>query len=484
MKEYMGKDFLLQTETAKHLYHDYAENLPIIDYHCHIPPKEIYEDRKYENISQVWLGGHMHREDGSDYYYGDHYKWRLMRANGVPEEYITGDAPDRERFQKFCETLEKTIGNPMNHWCQLELKKYFGYTKPICGKNAQEIWDLTCAKLQKDPVCTCRGLINASNVKFIGTTDDPADSLEWHAKLKKDPTIKQIIAPSFRPDACLHIEKPDFTDYIPKLAKSADMEIVSAQDVLTALSKRLDFFVEMGCRAADHGVETVEHSQAYNKPNRIEAIFRKAMAQEEITAADLCDWQSWLLYELGVLYAKKDVVMQIHYNVIRNTNTKYFNKIGADTGFDAMEKHNSIEGIRGLLDDLTLADSCPKVILYSLNPDDLDPLAVIAGGFQQDSSVPSRIQLGAPWWFGDTKDGMERQLHTLARLGVLGNFVGMLTDSRSFLSYTRHEYFRRILCNTIGNWVENGEFEDDEEILKTIVEGICYYNAAAYFNIQ
>ncbi len=479
----MGLDFLLETETAKHLYHAYAENLPIIDYHCHLPPKDIYENTRFSNLAQVWLGGHQKNADGSDYYYGDHYKWRLMRANGVPEAYITGDQPDRDRFQYFCETLEKTIGNPMNHWCQLELHKYFGIDDVICGSNAQKIWDRANDQLHNDPRCTCRGMIEASNVRFIGTTDDPADSLEWHQKIREDGSFAPIVAPSFRPDQALNIQKPAFAGYMKKLGAAAKMEINSAADVENALENRLDFFVSLGCRASDHGVEAVMHTASWDNEKRADEVFRRAMAGEAISDQDRDDWQSWLLYQLACMYSARDVVMQLHYNALRNTNEKYFHMLGADTGFDAMGAHDCIAGIQGLLSDLTAADQCPKVILYSLNPEDYDALAVIAGCFQQDARVASRIQLGAAWWFADTKDGMERQLHAWGRLGVLGNFVGMLTDSRSFLSYTRHEYFRRILCNTIGSWVENGEFPNDDALLKPIVEGICCYNAEKYFHI-
>jgi glucuronate isomerase len=482
MKEYMGKDFLLQSETAKHLFHDYAENLPIIDYHCHIPPREIYENRRFENIAQVWLGGHQKNADGSDYYFGDHYKWRLMRANGVPEEYITGDKPDRERFQKFAETLEMTIGNPMNHWCQLELKKYFGITTPLTGKTAEAIWNKANDMLQNDPNCTVRGLIDQSNVAFIGTTDDPIDSLEWHQKLKEDSSIKYIVAPSFRPDKALNVHLDGFADYMKKLAEVSGVDVHDADSTLAALEKRLLFFKQMGCRASDHGIEAIPHTGADNA--RASVAFEKAMKGEAVSDAERDDWQSYLMMGLGRMYAANDVVMQIHYNAIRNTNEKYFRKFGPDTGFDAMDAHNCVHGLQGLLSDLTLNGGQPKVILYSLNPSDMDMLATLAGCFQADSDVPTRTQLGAAWWFVDTKDGMERHLRILGRLGVLGNFVGMLTDSRSFLSYTRHEYFRRILCNTLATWVENGEFQNDDEILKKIVEGICYYNAEEYFSLK
>lgn len=476
----MGKDFLLQSDTARHLYHDWAADLPIIDYHCHIPPQEIYENRRFDNLAQVWLGGHQKRADGSDYYFGDHYKWRLMRANGVPEEYVTGDAPDRLRFQKFAETLEKTIGNPMNHWCQLELRKYFGIEKPLTADTAEEIWNIANEHLRSDPMCTVRGLIEQSNAAFIGTTDDPADDLQWHQKIREDSSIHYTVAPSFRPDLALNI-KPGFQAYMEKLSEVSGIRITDADTCLQALEKRLVYFRQMGCRASDHGVEAVVFTNSDNRKASI--AFAKAMKGEEVSQAERDDWQSYLMMRLAELYAKYDIVMQIHYNAIRNTNEKYYRMLGADTGFDAMDAHNCVHGIQQLLSRVTLDDACPRMILYSLNPNDLDMLAVLANSFQADSDVASRIQLGAAWWFVDTKDGMEKQLHTLARLGVLGDFVGMLTDSRSFLSYTRHEYFRRILCNVIGTWVENGEFQDDEKLLKNIVQGICYGNAKKFFSL-
>lgn len=481
MKEFMGKEFLLESPLASHLYHDYAENMPIVDYHCHISPEEIYKDRKFENITQVWLGGHIKNKDGSDSYFGDHYKWRLMRANGVSEEYITGDKADKERFFKFCETLEKTIGNPMNHWCQLELKKYFDIDLPICLKNAEEIWNIANDKLQNDPNCTVRGLINSSNVEFVGTTDDPIDSLEWHKLIKEDPTIKVKICPSFRPDKALKIEESGFKQYINKLSEVSGVQIIDADSCLKALENRLDYFVSLGCKASDHGLSAIVYTNSTNKEASI--AFNKAMNNQSITDQEKNDWVSYLLTNLGEMYYDKDVVMQYHYNVIRNTNKLMFNKVGVDTGFDAMDGINCISGIENQLSKMTEDGKCPKTILYSLNPSDMDMVAVIANCFQQDSDVPSRIQLGAAWWFNDTRDGMVRHLQTLGRLGVLGNFVGMLTDSRSFLSYTRHDYFRRILCNTIANWVNNGEFPNNDELLKPIIEGISYYNAKKYFSL-
>lgn len=481
MKEFMGKDFLLENETAKHLYHDFAENMPIVDYHCHIPQREIYENRRFENIAQVWLGGHMVDANGKDYYFGDHYKWRLMRACGVAEEYITGDKPDEERFQKFAESLEKAIGNPMVHWCQLELKKYFGYEKMLNSKTWKEVWDLCNDKLQNDDGLTVRGLIDQSNVAFIGTTDDPIDDLHYHDLLQHDRTITYRVAPSFRPDKAYNIHLNGFKQYIEQLGSVAEVEIKTAADVAAALEKRVEFFVSLGCKASDHGVAYIPEAKLdYTAANE---AFQKVMNGEEITLSQQESYQYWLICQLGKMYYKNDVVMQIHYNALRNTNTKYFNKLGPDTGLDMMDSLDSTHGIVNLLNQLMMEDSLPKTILYSLNSKDFDMLATLAGCFQQDSPVASRVQVGSAWWFLDTRDGMEQQLKTFARIGTLGNFIGMLTDSRSFLSYTRHEYFRRILCNIIGKWVENGEFPNDDDLLRPIVEGICFNNAAKYFSM-
>ena len=481
MKAFMDKDFLLETDTARHLYHDYAAKLPIVDYHCHIPPQEIYEDRRFENIAQVWLGGHQVDANGRDIYFGDHYKWRVMRSNGVPEEYITGDKPDRERFQKFAEALETAIGNPMYHWCHLELKTYFGYEGVLNGETAEEVWNLCNDKLQHDPKMTVRGLVEQSNVAFIGTTDDPIDSLEWHKKIKEDASIKFTVAPSFRPDKALNILKPGFAAYIHALEKCVGRDFACADCVLSALDERLQYFVSMGCRASDHGLDYVPNCKA--NADQATAAFKKAMAGEALSVAEGEAYQMYLLTALGKLYRKYDVVMQIHYSCLRNVNAPMFARLGADTGFDMIAISDGSKGISSLLSDLTADGGCPKTILYSLNPAEFDMLGSLIGCFQNDE-VPGAIQLGSAWWFCDTKDGMENQMKTLARLGLLGNFVGMLTDSRSFLSYTRHEYFRRILCNLVGSWVENGEYPNDERTLKAVVEGVSYKNAERYFGLK
>ena len=477
MKAFMDKEFMLQSPTAQHLYHAYAEDMPICDYHCPIPPREIYENRRFDNIAQVWLGGRT--PDGS--YFGAHYKWRVMRSNGVPEEYITGDKPDRERFQKFAEALPMAIGNPMYHWTNLELHTFFGYDGVLNGDTAEEVWNLCNDKLQHDPKLTVRGLIEQSNVAFIGTTDDPIDSLEWHKKIKEDPTIKVVVAPSFRPDKALNINKPGFAEYMGKLAAVVGKEKLACIDCVTdALSKRIEFFAEMGCRASDHGLDYVPYVET--NAETATAAFKTAIAGATLTQEEGDAYTTYLRISLGRRYKKYNVAMQIHYSCLRNGNQKMYKKLGPDTGFDMIAVTDGSAAISSLLSKLTETGECPKVILYSLNPADFDMLGTILGAFQDDE-IPGKIQLGSAWWFCDTDDGMYQQMKTLARLGLLGNFIGTLTDSRSFLSYTRHELFRRLMCNLIGNWVENGQYPSDEKTLKKIVEGISYYNAQRYFHL-
>ena len=477
MKPFMDKDFLLETETAKHLFHDYAEALPLVDYHCHIPPQEIYEDRRFEDLTQVWLGGE--NPDGT--FFGDHYKWRLMRSNGVSEEYITGHKPGKERLEKFAQTLEMAIGNPMYHWCNLELRKFFGYDGYLNPSTVDQVWDLTKDKLQNDPKMTVRGLIEQSNVAFIGTTDDPIDTLEWHEKIAADPAIRFKVCPSFRPDKAININKPGFAEYIGKLAASVGKDsLSSAADVCGALTERLEFFKKLGCRASDHGLDYIPFrpvSQA-----EADAAFAKAMAGEEVTLAEAEGYQTYILMHLGREYHRLNIVMQLHYSCLRNMNQRMYAKMGPDTGFDMIAQNTCGGDIAQLLSALDMEGACPKTILYSLNPADNEQLDTLLGCFQSDE-IPGKIQHGSAWWFNDTKSGMEAQMKSLANLGLLGNFVGMLTDSRSFLSYARHDYFRRILCNLIGKWVESGEYPADEGALKRIVEGVCYTNAARYFDL-
>ena len=477
MKAFMDKDFMLKNETAKHLFHDYAEDLPIIDYHCHIPPREIYEDRRYDNIAQVWLGGK--NPDGS--YFGDHYKWRVMRSNGVPEELVTGSADPYDKFLAFTKALEMAIGNPMYHWSNLELHKYFGITEPLTEKNAKAIWDKTSDMLQHDPNLTVRGIIRQSNVKYVGTTDDPADSLEWHEKLAKVKDLGFMVCPSFRPDKAVNIQRPGFAAYMDKLAASVGKEHLSSiQDVLDALNDRIDFFKAHGCRASDHGLDYVPFRTC--SLEEADGIYRKAMRGEALTTEEIEKYQTTVLLSLARKYHKENIVMEIHYSCTRDNNKRMFQLEGPDTGFDMIAKSTCYNQLAELFSALDETSELPKTIVFSLDEADFNQITTCLGCFQSDE-IPGKMQLGAAWWFLDTRDGMEAQMKSLANLGLLGNFVGMLTDSRSFLSYTRHDYFRRIACNLIGQWVEDGEYPNDEESLRKIVQGISYNNAERYFGI-
>ncbi len=477
MKKFMDKDFLLETETAKHLYHDYAAAMPLVDYHCHISPKEIYEDRRFDDLAQIWLGGQ--NPDGS--YFGDHYKWRVMRSNGTPEEYVTGGKSGFERFEKFVEALEMAIGNPMYHWCNLELHKYFGVDGYLNSDNCKEIWDKCNDMLQNDPKMTVRGLIEQSNVAFVGTTDDPVDTLEWHEKIAADDSIKCKVCPSFRPDKAININKPGFAEYMAALAKSVGKDSLDTlDDVRAAIIERLEFFAKVGCRASDHGLDYVPFRPVSDEAAN--AAYQKVMKGGEVSLEEAEGYQTAILMCLGRAYHRLGIVMQLHYSCLRNANAKMYGKLGPDTGFDMIGSNDCAGSIAAFLSALNDTDECPKTILYSLNPIDNEQIGTILGCFQSDET-PGKIQHGSAWWFNDTKTGMEAQMKSLANLGLLGNFVGMLTDSRSFLSYTRHDYFRRIMCNLIGGWVENGEYPADEKALEKIVKGICYNNAVRYFGI-
>ena len=465
LKKFLTDDFLLKSDIAKKLYHSYASELPIIDYHCHVSPKEIYEDKRFENISQVWLGG-------------DHYKWRLMRSNGVPEECITGNISDREKFQKFAELLPKAIGNPMYHWCHLELKNYFGYEGVLNGETAEEVWNLSKEVLAREDM-SVRGIIRKSGVCFIGTTDDPIDSLEYHKLIAEDESFDTVVAPSFRPDKAFQIEKKDFPQYIEKLSAASGVEINSMAALKEAIANRLDYFNANGCKASDHGLNYVPFCEMSEED--MDKALAKALKGEETTLKE----QEAVLTEMLVFcaekYAEMGWVMQLHYNCLRNPNSKMFEKLGPDTGFDVIGPNNCSQGLCKLLDKMN-CNKLPKTILYSLDSSDNSIIDTVLGAFQGEG-YPGTIQHGSAWWFNDTMNGMREQMKSLASLGLLGNFVGMLTDSRSFLSYTRHEYFRRILCQLIGEWVEGGEYPDDEETLGKLVQDISYYNAKNYFNI-
>ena len=477
MKAFMDKDFLLETETAKHLYHDYARSMPLVDYHCHLNPKEIYEDRRFNNLVEVWLGGR--NADGT--YFGDHYKWRVMRSNGVNEDYITGSKPAYERFLKFVESLELAIGNPMYHWCNLELQQFFGVTEPLTVESAPRIWEHCNKLLQEDPELTARGLIRKANVEFIGTTDDPIDTLEWHEKIAADPTVSFKVCPSFRPDKAINLHKEGFTAYMDKLAASVGKQKLSTvQEVCDALVARLEFFHAHGCKASDHGLDYIPYQICTME--QADAAYQKALRGEMLTVQEIDGYQTILMLCLGKASHRLGIAMQLHYSCLRNNNTRIFKIMGPDTGVDAIAQNTCGGNIAQLLAALDLDGQCPKTILYSLNPADNAQLGTLLGCFQDDS-IPGKIQHGSAWWFNDTKTGMQEQMISLANLGLLGNFIGMLTDSRSFLSYARHDYFRRILCDLVGKWVENGEYPYHDASLKKIVEGVSYRNAVRYFNI-
>ncbi len=463
MKVFIDEKFLLQTPTAQQLYHEYAKKMPICDYHCHIDPKDIWEDKQFENITQVWLGG-------------DHYKWRIMRSNGVDEYYITGGAGDREKFQKFAEALPKAIGNPMYHWCHLELKNFFGYEGILNGNTAQTVWDLAEEKLAQ-PEFSARGLITRSHVAMIGTTDDPCSDLQYH-KLLAQSDFATKVYPSFRPDPALNLHKPGFRAYIEKLSRVSGVSIACAEDVKKALTQRIEYFNDCGCRASDHGLDYVMFCQASDA----EIVFQKAMAGQSLTKVEIESYQTAMLLHCGREYARMGWAMQLHFGALRNPNSRMMAVLGPDTGYDFIGVTNCSESLSKIMDTLEQEGNLPKTILYSLNPADDQWLDTICGAFQ-GTEVPGKIQHGSAWWFNDNKVGMENQLTSFANLSVLGNFIGMLTDSRSFLSYARHEYFRRIVCNLIGTWVENGEYPQDMEYLGNLVEDISFRNAKRYFTI-
>jgi glucuronate isomerase len=463
MKQFMDKDFLLSTQSAKDLYHNYAAKMPIVDYHCHINPQEIYEDRKFDTITQVWLGG-------------DHYKWRQMRSNGVEEKYITGDATDREKFQKWAETMPKLIGNPLYHWSHLELQRYFGYTGYLNADTAEEVWNLCNEKLHQDSM-SVRNLIRQSNVTLICTTDDPADTLEWHQKIAADSTFEVKVLPAWRPDKAMNVEKPDFASYIAKLSSVSNIEIKDFASLKAALKNRMEFFTSQGCCVSDHALEYVMYVPADDA--ELDAIFAKSISGKAVTKEEELKYKTAFMVFAAKEYNRMGWIMQLHYGCKRDNNAFMFEQLGADTGFDCINNYAPSAQMADYLNALSATDEIPKTIIYSLNPNDNASIGTILGCFQ--SRFPGKIQQGSAWWFNDHKTGMTEQMTSLANLGSLGNFIGMLTDSRSFLSYTRHEYFRRILCQLIGGWVDNGEYPDDQKALKEIIEGISYNNAIKYF---
>lgn len=459
----MDKDFLLLGEVQKKLFHSFAENEPVFDWHCHLSAKEIYENNAPENIYDLWLTG-------------DHYKWRAMRSYGIDEKYITGDGSDFEKFEAFADTLTNAIGNPLFHWSHLELQRYFDVYTVLSKDTAKEIWEETGRKI-KEGNFTPRELIRKSNVYALCTTDDPADSLEWHKKLKED-GFETLVLPAFRPDKALALENKGYGDYIKVLGSSCGKEISSYEDMCLALSERMDFFKEMGCVASDQAVESVVYAPA--EKAELDRIFKKAVNGEALTAEEINSFKYETLLFLGREYAKKGFAMELHLGAMRNNNQRMFEKLGPDTGFDSITDPQIAFGLSRLLDNLDKDNLLPRTILFCLNPKDNYVLGTMLGNFQS-SEAKSKIQFGSAWWFCDNLEGMKTQMTTLANLGVLGAFVGMVTDSRSFLSYPRHEYFRRILCSLVGSWVENGLYPYDEKALEKIIKGISFENSKEYF---
>ena len=468
MTPFMNKDFLLKSETARVLYHQHAAQVPVIDYHCHINPQEIFEDKRYNTITEVWLGG-------------DHYKWRAMRSCGVAEHYITGDATPAEKFQKWAESMPNLIGNPLYHWTHLELQRYFDIHVPLNGENAMEIYEKCNAMLAQSDM-SARGIIRKSNVKLICTTDDPADDLQWHEKLAADPTAPAVVLPAFRPDKAMRADKADFPQYVARLEKVVGYEINSGADMRRALADRIAYFNDRGCRISDHGLDLCFYVEATEE--QLNDIFARAKAGQAITWNEQLAYHTDLLIAVGKEYARLDWVNQFHFGCLRDNSKTMFRKVGPDTGFDAINDQPNAVGMSGLLNALQEAGALGKTILYSLNPSDNAAIGTMMGAFQTDSPIPGKIQQGSAWWFNDHKPGMEAQMISLMSLGAMGTFNGMLTDSRSFLSYTRHEYFRRILCNLFGQLVEDGEYPADMKYLGQMVENISYYNTLRYFRFD
>ena len=469
MKKFNDKDFLLETKTAQDLYHNHASKMPIIDYHCHLIPKMVAENKRFDSIAQIWL-------------MGDHYKWRAMRSNGINERFCTGsDTTDWEKFEKWAETVPYTFRNPLYHWTHLELKTAFGIEETLNPLNARAIYDKCNDLIANDPKFTPRGLMEHYNVELVCTTDDPIDSLEYHDVVAADPTCKTRMIPAWRPDAAMNIEAATFVDYVKKLEAVSDTSITTFSDMVAALQKRHDFFASKGCKLSDHGIE-----EFYDEPytaQEIDAILDKALAGTTPTVEEQRKYKHAFLKEMAVMDYEAGWTQQFHYGAIRNNNTLMFNKLGADTGFDSIGEFTTAKAMSHFLDELNVEGKLTKTILYNLNPCANEVIATMLGNFQ-DGSCPGKIQWGSGWWFLDQKDGMEKQMNALSVLGLLSRFVGMLTDSRSFLSYPRHEYFRRTLCNLVGNDIENGliPFEGyEEQRVRQMIEDICYNNAKNYF---
>jgi glucuronate isomerase len=465
MKPFLDDNFLLQSDVAEYLYHEHASKMPIIDYHCHLNPQEIADDKVFDNITQIWL-------------YGDHYKWRAMRTNGIAEKYCTGEASDFEKFEKWAETVPFTLRNPLYHWTHLELQRYFGITKILNPGTAKMIYNEASAKVATKEY-SARNLMLKMNVETVCTTDDPIDTLEYHGQIKKDGFSIKVL-PAWRPDSSMAVEDPvSYNSYIDNLSVVSGISIRKFSNLIEALRKRHDFFASQGCKMSDHGLETM-YAEDYTDAE-VDAVFEKVRSGKTLKYNEIIKFKSAMCREFGLMDHEKGWVQQWHVGALRNNNTRQFKALGPDKGFDSIGDFEIGRAMSQLLDRLDRDNKLTKTILYNLNPRDNELVATMIGNFQ-DGSVPGKIQMGSGWWFLDQKEGMIRQMNTLSALGLLSRFIGMLTDSRSFLSYSRHEYFRRILCNLIGIDVLNGEIPYDKELLGKMVENISYYNAKNYFN--
>ncbi len=467
MKEFMGEDFLLDTETARILFREGAQDTPIFDWHCHLSPKEIYEDQEPEDIAALWLGG-------------DHYKWRAMRSYGIEERYITGDASGYEKFKAYASIMPACIGNPLYHWSHLELRRYFGINEILSERTADAIWAHANEKIHAGGF-TPRRLIEKSNVAVLCTTDDPADTLEYHQLLQAEESFHCRVLPAFRPDKALGIEQPGFPEWIAALEKTAGEGVSSFAALCDVLKKRIAFFDSLGCRASDHAFGRVPYADATQL--QLEEIFEKGVAGEPLTQWEMDAYRTALLQALAREYARLGWGMELHIGPMRNNNTRMFRALGPDTGFDSCADDMAAYNLSRLLDSLDAEGNLPRTVLFALNPKDNYVLSTMLGNFQ-NSDAPGKLQFGSAWWFNDHIDGMREQMRTLANTGVLGRFVGMVTDSRSFLSYPRHEYFRRILCGLLGDMVEAGWYPAEMDALTQIVKDISYYNAVRYFGIE
>jgi glucuronate isomerase len=466
IKPFLDDNFLLQNSVAEKLYHDFAKDLPIIDYHNHLPPDEIANDRQYENLTEVWLNG-------------DHYKWRAMRANGIAEKYITGAATDKEKFLKWAGTVPYTMRNPLYHWTHLELRRYFDIPELLDTNSAAKIYQQTTEQL-KEKRYSAKGLLKKMKVEVVCTTDQPTDNLEFHQQEQQNEG-DLFMLPTFRPDKLVVIDQPDFLGFLRKLEELVNAEINSFEDLIIALEKRIEFFDALGCQLADHGLAQLFAIDARGKD--LDSILKKRKKNQPVEQAESAAFQMAVLHELGKIYHEKGWTMQFHLGAIRNNNSRLMNRIGADVGADSMGDWPQAAGLSAFLNRLDTEGKLTKTILYNLNPRDNEVFATMMGNFN-DGTLPGKIQWGSAWWFLDQKDGMEKQINTLSNMGLLSRFIGMLTDSRSFLSFPRHEYFRRILCNVIGKDVVNGELPNDQNWLGGMVQDICYFNAKRYFNFH